>query len=130
MRIMVDTNVIISAILFPKSLPAKAVEKVMVEHHLVLCSHIIDELHRVFEEKFNNKLLHLEKFLSELSFELVYTPLKIECKNYPEIRDKADLPVLVSAIIEDIDIIITGDKDFFDLNITKPDIMNPRDFLD
>ena len=54
MRIMVNTNVIISAILFPKSLPAKAVEKVMVEHRLVLCSHTIDELHRVFEEKFNN----------------------------------------------------------------------------
>ncbi len=54
MRIMVDTNVIISAILFPESLPAKVVEKVMIEHHLVLCSHIIDELHRVFEEKFNN----------------------------------------------------------------------------
>ncbi len=54
MRIMVDTNVIISAILSPESLSARVVEKVMIEHHLVLCSHIIDELHRVFKEKFNN----------------------------------------------------------------------------
>ena len=130
MRIMIDTNVIISAILFPKSLPDRAVEKVLMEHHLILCSHIIDELHIVFEKKFNNKLLQLKKFLSELSFELVHTPLKIEYKNYPEIRDKADLPILVSAIIEDVDIIITGDKDFFNLNIAKPDIMEPKEFLE
>jgi putative PIN family toxin of toxin-antitoxin system len=127
---MIDTNVIISAILFPGSLPDRALEKVLMEHHLILCSHIIDELHRVFEKKFNNKLLQLEKFLSELSFELVHTPLKIENKNYPEIRDKADLPILVSAIVEDVDIIVTGDKDFFDLNIAKPDIMEPKEFLE
>ena len=39
-RIMIDINVIISAILFPQSLPAKVIEKVLIEHHLILCSHI------------------------------------------------------------------------------------------
>ena len=46
------------------------------------------------------------------------------------IRDKADLPILVSAIIEDVDIVVTGDKDFFYLNIAKPDIIEPKEFLE
>lgn len=52
MRIMIDTNIIISAILFPNSSPSKFIEEVTSKHTVVLCSHIIDELHRVFNKKF------------------------------------------------------------------------------
>jgi len=127
---MIDTNIIISAILFPNSLPARFVEEVTCKHSIVLCSHIIDELHRVFNKKFNDKLLHLERFLSKFSFEFVYTPLDIDIDKYPTIRDIADLPILVSAIIEDIDVIVTGDKDFFDVEIEKPDIITVKQYYE
>ena len=69
-------------------------------------------------------------FLSKLSFELVYTPADINSASYPNIRDKEDLPILVSALLSDVDILITGDKDFFELEIDKPEIISPRDYLD
>lgn len=130
MRIMIDTNIIISAILFPNSMPSKFIEEVTSRHSIVFCSHIIDELHRVFNKKFKDKLLHLEKFLSKFSFELVYTPQDIEKDKYPNIRDVADLPILVSAIIEDVDVIVTGDKDFFDVEIEKPDIITVKEYFE
>ncbi len=37
--------------------------------------------------------------------------------------------ILYTAITENIDIFITGDKDFSDVNIEKPDIITPADFI-
>ena len=66
----------------------------------------------------------------ELPFQYTYTLEKIDANKYPSIRDKKDLPVLVSAITEDIDILITGDKDFSDVEIEKPEILTPTQFLE
>jgi putative PIN family toxin of toxin-antitoxin system len=128
MRIMTDTNILISAILFPSSIAKRILERIVVEHQLVLCSYIIDELHKVFERKFWDKIEVLEPFLSELSFELVYTPKMFAVDEYPSIRDKNDLPILVSAILSDVDIFITGDKDFHSIDIEKPQIVTLKDF--
>lgn len=128
MRIMTDTNILISAILFPNSIAKRVLEKILVEHQLVLCSYIIDEIHKVFESKFWDKIEIVEPFLLELSFELVYTPKRINPDKYPNIRDKNDLPILVSAILSDIDIFITGDKDFHAVDIEKPRIITLKDF--
>lgn len=130
MRVMIDTNILIAAILFPNSLPAKALEKASLNHTVTLSSYGIDEIHIVFQRKFKDKCLILEKFLSKFSFELVYTPLNIEEGNFPEIRDIKDLPILASAILGDVDIIVTGDKDFFALDIDKPEIVSAKDFLE
>lgn len=129
MRVMIDTNVIISGVLFPNSRPAEFLENVFKNDTVVLCSYIIDELHRIFKMKFKEKFNDLEKFLSKFSYELVYTLLDIKSEEYPDIRDKDDLPILVSAINSDVDIIVTGDKAFFDLNIEKPEILSPGEYL-
>lgn len=130
MRIMIDTNIMISAILFPSWLPAKALEKASLHHTIVLCSYGIEEIHIVFERKFKDKCLFLERFLSKFSFELVYTPLNIEKEKFPDIRDPKDLPILVSAILDDVDIIISGDKDFLTLELEKPVIVSAKDFIE
>lgn len=130
MRVMIDTNILISAILFPNSLPAKALEKASLNHSVILSSYGIEEIHIVFERKFKDKCLFLEKFLSKFSFELVYTPLSIEEEKFPQIRDIKDLPILVTAILGDVDLIITGDKDFFALDIEKPEIVSAKDFIE
>lgn len=130
MRIMIDTNVLISAILFPDSLPTATIKKVIEEHSLVLCQHIIEELHIVFERKFPEKIKNLERFLSKLSYELVYTPIGIQEDGIPTIRDKWDLPILISAMMAEVDIVITGDKDFQSIEIEKPIILTPREYFD
>lgn len=129
MRIMIDTNILVSAILFPKSKLSIILWDIMLKHELVICSYTIDELHEVFERKFSNKIAYLEQFLSELTFELVYTPRAVDVRNYPEIRDPKDLPILVSTIISNVEIFITGDKDFHVLDIDYPRIMTPQDYL-
>ena len=130
MRIMIDTNVLISAIVFPGSLPTDTIKKVIEEYNLVLCPHIIEELHIVFERKFPERIKNLERFLSKLSYELVYTPIDIQEEGFPVIRDKWDLPILASAMMAEVDIIITGDKDFQSIEIEKPTILTPREFFD
>jgi putative PIN family toxin of toxin-antitoxin system len=127
---MIDTNVLISAILFPKSQLTIVIQSVTEAHTLVLCSHIIEELNEIFKKKFREKSHLLDKFLSKVAFELVYTPADINSANYPDIRDKGDLPILVSALLSDVDILITGDKDFFEVEIDKPEIVSPREYLE
>lgn len=48
-RVLVDTNVIISALLFPDSAPAVAFGRILAGERLVLTRWIIDELHAVVE---------------------------------------------------------------------------------
>lgn len=45
------------------------------------------------------------------------------------IRDIKDQPILNASIAADVDVIITGDKHFLELEIDKPDIVNPSSFL-
>ena len=62
MRILIDTNVLISAILFPGSLPSRVVEIVISEHTLILSPGIIDEAIEVFRRKFPTRVPDLEQF--------------------------------------------------------------------
>lgn len=128
MRIMLDTNVLISMLVF-KSFNA-VIDKITQKHSIVLCSYVIDELHEVIERKFPNKQKDIEKFLMKLPFELVYTPKTIEEHDLFKIRDVDDEKVLYSAITADVDILLTGDKDFSDIEIEKPEILTPSAFLE
>lgn len=72
----------------------------------------------------------LEDFLTKFPSEIVHTPRIIDSSKYPDITDKKDLPVLVSAIIGDVDILITGDKNFAIIKIDRPEILTPREFIE
>ncbi|MDR1536959.1 MAG: PIN domain nuclease [Clostridiales bacterium] len=101
------------------------------EHHtIVLSTYVVDELKRVTKRKFPAKYDLLELFLRELPFELVYTPEKIDKSRYPDIRDAKDLPILVSAIIEDVDVLISGDADFSPIDMEHPEILTPKRFVE
>ena len=127
MRSMIDTNVLVSASLFPNSRLGQEIKPLSGKHTIVLCTTIIDELHDVYNRKFPDKLYALEQFLQEFSFETVYTP-KIS-ENIPQVRDKKDTPILASAILEDVDVLITGDGDFSDVEIERPEILSPSEFM-
>ena len=38
-----------------------------------------------------------------------------------------DYPVLYTAILEDVDILVTGDSDFEDVGVDKPEILTPAE---
>jgi len=126
---MLDTNVLISAIVFPNARMDSLMYKATLDHQLVLSSYIIDELHDVIKRKFPAKVKDIDIFLTRLPYELVYSP-KEKNMDFFDIRDENDYPVLYSAIIEDVDLFITGDSDFDDVEIEKPVILTPSEFLE
>ena len=128
MRIMIDTNVLISALLFPSHDMSTLIYKITTEHQLVLSFYVINELLNVTQRKFKSKTEVIDLLLSQLPYELVYTP-KQPKQGLFEIRDEKDYPVLYSAIIEGIDVFITGDNDFYGLDLDRPEIISPAEFL-
>ena len=126
---MLDTNVLISALLFPGDRMNMMMNYIFTNHRLVLSSCVVEEFKMVIHRKFPQKDDVAEKLLLMLSYEYVYTPDKINQELF-FIRDLKDYPVLYTAIIEEVDILITGDKDFCGVEINQPQIMTPTEFLD
>ncbi|MDD3410435.1 MAG: putative toxin-antitoxin system toxin component, PIN family [Eubacteriales bacterium] len=125
---MLDTNVLISMVFFPSPRFAKMLESITKEHTLVLSSFVINELMAVAERKFPAKKDAIDKLLSKVGYEFVYTPLKMQSGVF-DIRDINDYPVLYTAIVENVDVLITGDKDFADVEIEKPEILTPTEYI-
>ena len=90
----------------------------------------MDEIRRIFNKKFPNRLAALDKFLSIalLTLELVPVPTE-EDMTETQIRDVNDRPILRAAIEAKADVLLTGDKDFLESGVKNPAIMTPAEFL-
>lgn len=126
MKILIDTNILISAVLFPRSKPAQALVYTAENHDMVFCDQNLAELREVLNRKAPQSLPDAEVLLTELSYELI--PAAPHAQKL--IRDAKDQPILNAAILYDIDIILTGDKDFLSLDMDHPKCMTVAQFLD
>lgn len=132
MRVLIDTNVLISAALSTHSVPFQAYAKAATyPNRGLICEQNVDEMKRIFNKKFPNRLASLDKFLSIalLTLELVPIPT-IENVSESQIRDVNDRPILRAAIHAKADILLTGDKDFLESGVKNPMIMTPAEFLE
>ncbi|MDR0764234.1 MAG: PIN domain-containing protein [Synergistaceae bacterium] len=127
---MVDTNILVSAALFPNGSVSATLKEIMSRYDLCVCTFSLEELFIVFGRKFKNKRGDLDEFLRELSFDLVYSPLEIEKNRIPPVRDEKDYPILASAMDADIDVLVSGDKDFSCVDCERPEILTPSRFRD
>ncbi len=125
LRILVDTNVLFSALLFPKSKPAQALLYIADNHEMVLCDRNIAEIREILKRKAPKLLPDAEVLLAEMSYELI--PAIDHAEKL--IRDAKDQPILNAAIVSDVDIILTGDKDFLSLDMEHPKCMTVSQFL-
>lgn len=128
---MIDTNVLISAALNPNSVPALAYQKAAsYPNRGLICEQNVDELKRIFNKKFPQRLDALDRFLSLalLTLELVPTPTD-EADEESLIRDMKDRPILRAAIQANADILLSGDKDFLESGIKHPSVMTPTEFV-
>ncbi len=125
MKVLVDSNVIISALLWPNSNPANALVLVIREHELYLCDQILDEINDVIKRKAPLALGALNKFIEDLEF-IKIPEAVIGSVSISDIKDQL---ILNAAIAADVDVIVSGDKHFLELIIDKPDIVNPSSFL-
>lgn len=60
----------------------------------------------------------------------LYTPKILKTNEVLEMRDEQDIPILATAILENIDVFIMGDKDFLVLDVEIPEILTMREFLE
>lgn len=129
MKIVLDTNILVSAIVFggkPKDLIIQAVETGVV---IYTSTFIETELERVLEEKFSfskESITEVKRFVTD-------TFTKSEPKNIPKIiqRDISDNNILALATFVEADFIISGDNDLLDLAVyTDIPILTPHQFLD
>lgn len=127
---MIDTNILISAILFPNGKAAQALIKTLNPPcKPYVCDYILDELQRKFKEQFPDHVNELKLFL--------FDALKvIKVVNTPEdsvdeellIRDIKDRPIIRAVINSKIEYLLTGDKDFLESNIDNPKILSISEF--
>jgi putative PIN family toxin of toxin-antitoxin system len=130
-RVMLDTNIIISAILNPLGNPNMALLKgCEFPYSLVLCDQIVDEIRRIFNRKFPLRILDMEVFLARLHYDMVILTAEDEIfSDESEIRDVKDRPILRAAKKANVDIFVTGDKDFTESSVTQPEIMTAVQFI-
>ena len=129
MKVMLDTNILVSAFVFKSKKMNELIYKLSKEHEIIICSYTIEELKELINTKFKVNTVELDEFLKNFPFNLVYSPDSVENILF-DIRDKDDYIILHTAILEDVDIFITWDKDFDDVKIDKPEIMTATEFLE
>lgn len=131
MKVMLDTNIIISAVLFPYGRAAQAfLKSLSYPYEPIVCDYVLNELRRKFDEKFPDKASNLDEFLQMalLFIEVVPTPT-LELLQERQIRDPKDRPILRAALNNHADYFLTGDKDFLESSVSDPRIISVAEFL-
>ena len=102
----------------------------MKEQEIFLSKDIIEEIYDVVERKQNDNKEAVDNFLDELKYTIIQTP--DDYIDIPNIRDEKDKPILGAAIANDVDYLITGDKDFLVLKdiVKKPKIFTMQEFIE
>jgi len=116
LRLVYDTNIIISALLFEGSKPAKAFDIGINQGAILFSSSTVTELEEVLlRNKFDQYISHEEckQFLT--SFILDSTPVEIN-ETISECRDPQDNKFLELAVCGKAAFIISGDEDLLVLN--------------
>jgi|SRR5579864_2374468 len=130
MRGVVDTNVLVSAVIFPSSVPRQAVDKAL-DHAVVIFSEsTMNELKEVlFRSKFDRYVNREERtlFLAQLGSVAEFVPV---IQLVRECRDPKDDKFLEVALNGMADMIITGDGDLLKMHPWRGvAILSPSDYL-
>lgn len=133
LRVILDTNVLVSGIAYPKSVPGKIIAAWRSGSvDVLLSNYILDELRRVLprlEQRHGLTLTEVDDLVDVLSIQAdIIEPLP---SAEPQLRDLADQPVLGTLLAalttSGTDYLVTGDKDLLVLGGKYP-IVSPSDF--
>jgi len=132
MRVLIDSNVLVSAIYAPNSVSHNAYKKaVTAPYQGLICTFSLEELRRVFNRKLPHRIQHLERFIAETISVVEIVPIpSIAHVDEEKIRDVKDRPILRAAISAGAEILLTGDKDFLESGLQIPRMMNASEFLE
>ena len=121
MKILVDTNVLISAIVFAGRPRRLLLNLISSGHKLIVTDYVLKEFSDVVEKKWPDKAKVIIEIFKGMDF--VFSESTTEETDIL-IRDKKDIQVLSDAIYHEVDVVLSGDRDFLESEIEKPVIMS------
>jgi len=129
MRVVFDTNILVSALVFPGGRADIALRRIIEERdRLLLSKPILDELLGILARKFSRdaeELAHVAVFLSDLS--IVVKPRR----KFAILADEPDNRILECAVTGGADAIATGDKALLELKtFRKVKLLSLRVYLE
>jgi putative PIN family toxin of toxin-antitoxin system len=128
LRVVLDTNILVSAIAYPGSIPGRIFSAWQAgQLNVVLSRYILDEMVRVLPRFARVKLSASE--VRDLADSFMFRAEMVEPDAVREasLRDEADAPVLGTLLSAKADYLITGDKDLLALAVKYP-IVTPAAF--
>ena len=128
LRVVLDTNVLVSGLAYPASIPGRIVA-VWRQGGLdvVLSRYILDEMVRVLPKLPPVTLSEAEMRDLADSFMFLADIVEPDTSQDPALRDPADQPILGTLTASGADYLITGDRDLLALEETYP-IVTPSKF--
>jgi len=128
--IVIDTNVLISRLLLPQSMPAQAVRKATQEGKLLVSEDTMNELADVLSRRKLDPYVSLEErkqFLRDLASIVEFVPI---IRIVRACRDPRDDKFLEVALNGKADLILTGDADLLAMHPWQGvQIVNPAEYL-
>jgi uncharacterized protein len=125
-RVLLDTNVIISAVA-TRGLCADVFRAVLAAHELVTCAQVLQEVRRILRMKFDVPEPLIAEYLELLGQEAIVA----EFEGPPDlpIQDQDDAEIVAAAISARAEVLVTGDHELQSLkNIGQLRIISPRAF--
>lgn len=128
LRVVLDTNVLVSGLACPGSVPGRIVAAWRQGGlEVVLSRYILDELVRVLPRLPRVHLTQTEIRDLADSFMFIADVVEPEGAQDATLRDPADQPVLLTLVASKANYLITGDKDLLALASQYP-VVRPADF--
>ncbi|QTA78487.1 Putative toxin-antitoxin system, toxin component, PIN-like [Desulfonema limicola] len=130
MKIVLDTNVLVSAFLKPRSKPGKILRLVIQQDiDIIVNEYILAEYYEVLSRsKFNLNPGRIQTILSFIRSQGIKAPALAELFQLP---DENDTPFLEAALSAAADVLITGNTRHFPEELCKGQIvMTPAEFLE
>ena len=130
MRVVLDTNVVVSAVLLAGSVPRQAFDKALAEGTVLVSAPVVLELAEVLAREKLNKYLTEEDQMRFLVALLKESELVEITEAVTDCRDAKDNKFLELGVSGRADYVVSGDRDLLALNPFRGiPILTPAQFL-
>jgi putative PIN family toxin of toxin-antitoxin system len=130
MRVVFDTNVLISALLFEQSTPAQAFFAALQQGEVLMSAPLANEINRILHRKKFDRYLPSDQRGTFLIALVQSTTLVETTETVHVCRDPKDNMLLELALSGKADVIVTGDSDLLVLHpFRQIAILKPEPFL-
>ncbi|MCK6557860.1 putative toxin-antitoxin system toxin component, PIN family [candidate division KSB1 bacterium] len=129
-RVVLDTNVFLSGVLWPASAPGRIIRLWKNGHlQLFLNEDIRKEYLEVLSQFLNQSVL--SRWQKWLTHPALISAVHIHLPHYPELRDPSDNPFLATAVFAQARYLISRDKDLLVLKkFHEVEIVKPEEFIE